>query len=68
MDEYMAGNYQRTEMEDYLKSNKAVSEDGSVSINNIWSTWAGFSRPVMSFGYGDFSAPDPQEIVRPRSY
>jgi len=68
MDEYMAGNYQRTEMEDYLKSNKAVSQDGSVSINNIWSTWAGFSRPVMSFGYGDFSAPDPQEIVRPRSY
>jgi len=68
MDEYMAGNSQRSDIEDYLKSNKAVSEDGSVSINNIWATWAGFSRPVMSFGYGDFSVADPQEIVRPRSY
>jgi hypothetical protein len=68
MDEYMAGNSQRSDMEDYRRSNKAVSEDGSVAINNIWATWAGFSRPVMSFGYGDFSAGGPQEIVRPRSY
>lgn len=69
MDDYMEANQQRNQMEDYLKSNKATSQDGSMSINNVWATWAGFSRPVVSFGYGSFSMDDKQEeLVRPRSY